>query len=526
MQIFGNALVRRGEKAHNCAVDEHEMQAPEVVEQQRTSATKPAGETSDAVVTHSAQTALRAATQRSTDAFYGPSVVLGLQRTAGNAAVTALVQRSLAGNDGQQSTSSVLDVVGRGGGQPLDSELLAEMEERLGDDFSDVRIHTDSAAAKSAAGVSARAYTVGNEVVFGTDSPALDSAEGKRTLAHELTHVAQQRRGPVAGTPTGDGISISDPSDSFEQAAEANAERAMSPGGSTPASLAPGPLGSDGAMAGAVPSGPIAQRADHVDSADDVASADEAGRAVDQAGEEEVEPVQGLWVQRDTAGTDPTAAPAADPQAASDADQPTVDQFEALFDPDTVVSDMAQAGGDVDTGDASGGSDTATPTAQGLFLQRDPPAAAPSTPPAGASPTPPAAGAPAPAPTVQPGDAGKVLAALAEVPEFKVALTQVKAQAVTDWKQIVAGTTPAEKVIIFTVAGTIVGGGVAGAMTDKSSRSFMLDKVNNQKIDIPGLSGLSVTPKTANGSFQGGVVTVDVFKMFPKLQQAVPGVTN
>ena len=127
---------------------------------------------------------------------------------------------------------------------------------------------------------------------------------------------------------------------------------------------------------------------------------------------------------------------------------------------------------------------------------------------------------------MQPGSAGKVLAALAEVPEFKLALAQIKAAVIADWKQIVAATTPAEKVMIFTVAGAIVGGGATGAMSNKSSRSFLLDQVNDQKIDIPGLSGLSVTPKTANGGFQGGVINLDVYKMFPGLQKAVPGVTN
>lgn len=46
-------------------------------------------------------------------------------------------------------------------------------------------------------------------------------------MAHELTHVLQQRSGPVAGNETGNGLSISDPSDAFERAVEANAERAM-----------------------------------------------------------------------------------------------------------------------------------------------------------------------------------------------------------------------------------------------------------------------------------------------------------
>jgi hypothetical protein len=47
-------------------------------------------------------------------------------------------------------------------------------------------------------------------------------------LAHELTHVVQQRSGPVDGTATGTGVRVSDPSDRFEREAAATAERAMS----------------------------------------------------------------------------------------------------------------------------------------------------------------------------------------------------------------------------------------------------------------------------------------------------------
>ncbi|MFF8973832.1 DUF4157 domain-containing protein [Streptomyces sp. NPDC014995] len=50
----------------------------------------------------------------------------------------------------------------------------------------------------------------------------------KHTMAHELTHVMQQRTGPVAGTDRGDGVQVSDPGDRVEQEAEANARRAMS----------------------------------------------------------------------------------------------------------------------------------------------------------------------------------------------------------------------------------------------------------------------------------------------------------
>ncbi|MFD7660963.1 DUF4157 domain-containing protein, partial [Actinosynnema sp. NPDC059797] len=75
------------------------------------------------------------------------------------------------------------------------------------------------------------AYTSGNHVVLG------QGGADPHTLAHELTHVIQQRSGPVAGTDRGDGLAISDPDDRFERAAEANATRAMS--GPAPAEPTP-----------------------------------------------------------------------------------------------------------------------------------------------------------------------------------------------------------------------------------------------------------------------------------------------
>ena len=97
------------------------------------------------------------------------------------------------------------------------------MEARLGHDFSDVRVHDDSRAHDSAVGVNANAYTVGSNIVFQRDRYDPSSADGKVTLAHELTHVVQQRSGPVDGTPAGGGIKVSDPSDRFEREASANA---------------------------------------------------------------------------------------------------------------------------------------------------------------------------------------------------------------------------------------------------------------------------------------------------------------
>ena len=109
----------------------------------------------------------------------------------------------------------------RGPGQPLAAPLREEMQARLGADFSQVRVHTDPIARASAAEVGARAYTSGSHVVIG------DGGADKHTFAHELTHVIQQRLGPVAGTDHGDGLKVSDPSDRDEKAAEATAARVM-----------------------------------------------------------------------------------------------------------------------------------------------------------------------------------------------------------------------------------------------------------------------------------------------------------
>ena len=162
-----------------------------------------------------------------------PSAVMHLQKTAGNEAVTSAIE--------EQEPSLVHGVVGSGGGSPLDRETRGFMETRLGADFGDVRVHTDSKASESAKSVQAHAYTVGSDIVFqsGKYDPGSDS--GKRMLAHELTHVVQQRSGPVDGTPADGGIKISNPADRFEQAAEQSANDVMASNQAAPALEGAGP---------------------------------------------------------------------------------------------------------------------------------------------------------------------------------------------------------------------------------------------------------------------------------------------
>ncbi|MEU9201877.1 DUF4157 domain-containing protein [Streptomyces sp. NPDC048332] len=171
-----------------------------------------------------------------------PGGLSALQGTVGNAAVIqrlrqaghpwAQEEHQHGAGCGHQQTeqpavqrSAVHDVL-RAPGRPLDDATRTDMEARLGADFSDVRIHTDSAARTSAAEVGARAYTSGNHVVIG------DGGADKHTLAHELTHVIQQSKGAVAGTDNGAGLKVSDPSDRYEREAVTNARRVM--GGPSP----------------------------------------------------------------------------------------------------------------------------------------------------------------------------------------------------------------------------------------------------------------------------------------------------
>jgi hypothetical protein len=143
---------------------------------------------------------------------------LDLQRTAGNAAVVRVLQSA---------------------GRPLDADVRAAMERRLGGDFAAVRVHAGADAAASARAVKARAYTVGQDVVLGEGESGCD------LLAHELVHTLQQPARPVGG----EAIRIEPPGTTLEHAADRPGrcprgstgrtalQRQPAPGGAEPESL-------------------------------------------------------------------------------------------------------------------------------------------------------------------------------------------------------------------------------------------------------------------------------------------------
>jgi hypothetical protein len=80
------------------------------------------------------------------------------------------------------------------GGRPLDNKTRIFFEPRMNRDFGNVRVHTDSSANHSAQTIDAKAYTLGNNIVFGSGEYKPESDSGRHLIAHELAHVVQQGR--------------------------------------------------------------------------------------------------------------------------------------------------------------------------------------------------------------------------------------------------------------------------------------------------------------------------------------------
>jgi hypothetical protein len=102
-----------------------------------------------------------------------------------------------------QSISESIEALQQTGGSPLPESVQKDFEERLGQDFSQVRIHTGSRPATTARQLKAKAFTVGNDVVFGQGQFAPNTTSGKRLIAHELTHVGQASKAVQLERETG-----------------------------------------------------------------------------------------------------------------------------------------------------------------------------------------------------------------------------------------------------------------------------------------------------------------------------------
>ena len=112
----------------------------------------------------------------------------------------------LSASSGSAGVSASVAALQRAGGQPLPAAVRSFFEPRFQRDFSEVRVHTHAAAAEAAQSVQARAFTLGRDVVFGEGEYAPGTGAGRQLLAHELTHVVQQRADRGNATPGAESV--------------------------------------------------------------------------------------------------------------------------------------------------------------------------------------------------------------------------------------------------------------------------------------------------------------------------------
>jgi hypothetical protein len=101
------------------------------------------------------------------------------------------------------------------------------MSEATGQDFSDVKVHTGPESHALNEDLSAKAFTTGQDIFFREGAYDPGSSGGQELLAHELTHVAQQRSGSVGGG--GGGMTVNAPGDAYEQQADSVAKAVTGP---------------------------------------------------------------------------------------------------------------------------------------------------------------------------------------------------------------------------------------------------------------------------------------------------------
>lgn len=152
----------------------------------------------------------------------------------------------------------------RGAGRPLPSSFRGAMERSFGADFGGVRVHTDARAHAVNRSLRARAFTRGQDLFFRQGQYEPGSTAGRELIAHELTHVVQQRAGRVP-SPQGQGAGADGAKLSIDPALEAEADaagaRAARGEAAGPVTAGPGGSGGDGGNGGDGADGPSATAA-------------------------------------------------------------------------------------------------------------------------------------------------------------------------------------------------------------------------------------------------------------------------
>lgn len=150
-----------------------------------------------------------------------------LQQTVGNQAVQAMmVQRKGNGPKAVDEDVAASVKAEKGKGQQLEEGIAAKAGETMGQDFSDVKIHTDAQADSLSRDIGAKAFTTGNDIFFKEGEYNPNSSEGQHLISHELTHVVQQGAGSVSGVQGK--MTVNDPNDKYEAEADKVADAVLS----------------------------------------------------------------------------------------------------------------------------------------------------------------------------------------------------------------------------------------------------------------------------------------------------------
>jgi hypothetical protein len=153
------------------------------------------GATDDPLEREADSVASRVMNSQSIDAFISGAPLRISRKCAACKEEDLLQKKSSARAPDAETATAAVPMVLRDAGRPLDGATRRFFEPRFGRDFSAVRVHHDLSAGKSADALNAHAYTVGNDIVFGSGRFAPSSSAGRALLAHELTHVVQQAGG-------------------------------------------------------------------------------------------------------------------------------------------------------------------------------------------------------------------------------------------------------------------------------------------------------------------------------------------
>src|SRR5579872_4639270 len=108
------------------------------------------------------------------------------------------IPAAIAGNSAASVSRAPAALFGSSG-RPLDRTTRGYFEQRFGETFKDVRVHTDEQTAASARALNANAFTTGSDIGFNSGQFSTDTSSGRWLLAHELSHVVQQRGGRAGG---------------------------------------------------------------------------------------------------------------------------------------------------------------------------------------------------------------------------------------------------------------------------------------------------------------------------------------